>query len=72
MQETIPKIGIQGENGVLNGRGVSGCLLRRISIARHTEEKARSVPSETSLLRTPIGKRPASTIATTPTIIVDI
>ena len=72
MQEAIPKRGIHGENGVLKGRGVFGCLLRRIRIARQTEEKASNVPSETSLLNTPIGNSPAKTMATTPTIIVDI
>ena len=72
MQAAIPNIGIQGEKGVLNGRGVFGCLLRRMRIARQTEENASKVPSETSLLRTPIGNKPANTIATSPTMIVDI
>jgi len=72
MHETIPKIGIHGVKGVLNGLGVSGCFFRSIRIARHTDEKASNVPSETSLLKTPIGNSHARVIATNPNMIVDI
>ena len=68
----IPKIGINGLNGVLNGLCTLGCFLRRINIARQTEAKANKVPNETTLLNTPMGNKPAIIIAVTPTIMVDM
>ena len=70
--ESIPITGIHGTKGVLKCLGVSGCFFRRIKIARHTAAKASKVPRDTNLLKTPIGKSPAKTIAIIPTIMVDI
>jgi len=69
-QETIPRTGIYGEKGVLKCRGYSGCFFRNIKIARQTAAKASKVPSDTNLLRTPIGKKPPNNIAIIPTIML--
>ncbi len=43
-QETIPKIGTKGTNGVLNERGKLGCVLRNIIMPAHTSTNANKVP----------------------------
>ncbi len=43
-QVKIPRRGTQGTNGVLKGRGKSGCDLRSTITLAQTIEKAKSVP----------------------------
>ena len=43
-QVTMPRIGTSGTNGVLNARGISGCLFRSTHTPMHTNIKAKSVP----------------------------
>ena len=40
----IPRIGNSGTNGVLNGRGVSGCVFLIMIIPTHTITNANKVP----------------------------
>src|SRR6218665_918496 len=58
-QVTIPRIGTNGTNGVLNGRSASGCCLRRIKIPRQTMTKANKVPILVISPTTLIGTKPA-------------
>ena len=41
---TIPRMGTRGTHGVLNWRGISGLVFRRIITPAHTNIKANRVP----------------------------
>ena len=43
-QQSIPRIGVTGAKGTLNGRGLSGSVLRRIKTATHTIINEVNVP----------------------------
>ena len=71
-QITIPAIGTNGTHGVLNGRGVSGCVLRKKSIPPHTITKAKRVPILTNSPNMLIGSAPAMMAAAPPVMMVVI
>ncbi len=69
-QITMPAIGTQGTNGVLNGRGISGFDFLKIIMLKQTITKASNVPIETSSPNKPIGKTPAIRAENKPVMIV--
>ena len=71
-QKIMAKIGINGTNGVLNGRFKSGFSLRRIMIDADTIIKAARVPMFTNSANSVMGKKAAITDATIPTISIPL
>ena len=65
-------LGEQVRQLLLNGRGMSGRLTRRIQTPAHTMTKARSVPMLTSSPRMSIGTKAAKTATQTPTRMVEM
>ena len=70
-QNTIPRIGTTGTNGVRNGRARFGLLTRRTHTPALTMTNASSVPMLTSSASRPTGKNAANAQPTIPTTIVD-
>src|SRR5690606_6635489 len=61
MQTMMPKIGITGTNGVLNGLSSSGLVLRSTRMPTQTSVNANSVPILTMCPRSETGTNPAKT-----------
>src|SRR5712692_1306518 len=71
-ETSTPMIGTNGTHGVLNGRGRSGRLLRRIHVPAETITKASSVPMLTSSPRISIGTKAEKKATQIPTKMVEI
>ena len=69
-QINAPRIGTVGTQGVLNGRGISGCVFLKTMILIHTIANASKVPIDTNSPKILIGKMPAKIIATEQVIMV--
>src|SRR5271154_4578065 len=68
----IPRIGVNGTKGALNGRGKSGRRTRKIQTPALTITNAKSVPMDVSWPKTLIGRRLAKSATQKPTTIDDI
>ena len=58
-QDNIPSTGNNGLKGVVKGRGIDGCVIRKTTTPKQTKTKAAKVPILTSSAKSPKGIKPA-------------